>query len=164
MNNMNENDIKIDNFSGNFKFRVNGILTHNDEVLVVKMENNPFYCLPGGHVQMGEDSEKAVIREIKEETGYNAHINKLVTTTENFFTRKNGKKIHELGFYYLLNLDDKESINNKEYDMIEDNEDNISLHFKWIPIDELKNINFRPQELKEKIENKDIDFQHLIIK
>ena len=89
---MEDNDIKIDNLSWNFKFRVNGILMHNDEVLVVKMDNNPFYCLPGGHVKLGEDSKSAVIREIKEETGYDSHINKLVTTTENFFVRKNGKK------------------------------------------------------------------------
>ncbi len=157
---MNNNDIKIENLSGNFKFRVNGILIHNDEVLVVKMENNDFYCLPGGHVQIWEDSEKAVIREVKEETEYNTHINKLVTITENFFTRKNGKQIHELGFYYLLNLDNKEYINNKEYDVVEDN---ISLHFKWISINELKNVKFKPKEIKKKIENRDFDFQHLII-
>ena len=50
---MEDNDIKIDNGTGNFKFRVNGILMHDNEVLVVKMQNNPFYCLPGGHVQVG---------------------------------------------------------------------------------------------------------------
>lgn len=161
---MEDNDIKIDKLSGNFKFRVNGILMHNDEILVVKMDNNPFYCLPGGHVKIGEDSKSAVIREIKEETGYDSHINKLVTTTENFFVRKNGKKIHELGFYYLLNLDNKEVVNNKEYETIEENQEKINLHFKWIHISELKDVNFKPQELKEKIENKDIDFQHLIIK
>lgn len=161
---MENNDIKIDNLSGNFKFRVNGILMNKDEVLVVKMDNNPFYCLPGGHVKIGEDSKSAVIREIKEETGYDSHINKLVTTTENFFVRKNGKKIHELGFYYLLNLDDKKEVNVKEYETTEESEEKINLHFKWIPVNELKNINFKPQELKEKIENNDIDFQHLIIK
>lgn len=161
---MEDNDIKIDNLSGNFKFRVNGILMHDDEILVVKMNNNPFYCLPGGHVKLGEDSKSAVVREIKEETGYNSHINKLVTTTENFFVRKNGKKIHELGFYYLLNLDDKEVIDNREYETTEENEEKINLHFKWIPIKELKDIDFKPQELKEKLENGNVDFQHLIIK
>ena len=161
---MKNNDIKIENLSGNFKFRVNGILMNKDEVLVVKIDNNPFYCLPGGHVKIGEDSQNAVIREIKEETGYDSHINKLVTITENFFVRKNGKKIHELGFYYLLNLDDKKEVNVKEYETIEESEEKINLHFKWIPVNELKNIDFKPQELKEKIENKDIDFQHLIIK
>lgn len=161
---MENNDIKIDNLTENFKFRVNGILMHNDEVLVVKMDNNPFYCLPGGHVKIGEDSKSAVIREIKEETGYNSHVNKLITTTENFFVRKSGKKIHELGFYYLLNLDEKEEINKKEYEATEENEEKINLHFKWIPIDELKDVEFKPQELKEKLEKKDINFQHLIIK
>ena len=162
--NMENNDIKIDNLYGIFKFRVNGILMHDDKILVVKMDNNPFYCLPGGHVKLGEDSKSAVVREIKEETGYDSHINKLVTTTENFFVRKNGKIIHEIGFYYLLNLDDKEDINHKEYDTIEESEEKINLHFKWIPINELKDVDFKPQELKEKIENKDINFQHLIIK
>ena len=161
---MEDNDIKIDNLSGNFKFRVNGILMHDDEILVVKMDNNPFYCLPGGHVKLGEDSKSAVVREIKEETGYDSHINKLVTTTEDFFVRKNGKKIHELGFYYLLNLDDEEVINKKEYETTEENEEKINLHFKWIPINELKDVDFKPQELKEKLENGNIDFQHLIIK
>lgn len=161
---MESNDIKLDNMYGNFKFRVNGILMHNDEVLVVKMNPNSFYCLPGGHVKMGEDTQNAIIREIKEETGYNSHISKLITTTENFFIRKNGKKIHELGFYYLLNLDDKEQISKKEYKITEEDEEKIELQLKWIPINELKNIEFKPQELKEKIENKNIDFEHLIIK
>ncbi len=161
---MEDNDIKIDNLSGNFKFRVNGILMHDNEILVVKMDNNPFYCLPGGHVKLGEDSKSAVVREIKEETGYNSHINKLVSTTENFFVRKNGKKIHELGFYYLLNLNDEEIINKKEYETTEENEEKINLHFKWVQINELKDIDFKPKELKEKLENGNVDFQHLIIK
>lgn len=155
-----DNDIKIDNISRNFKFRVNGILMHNDEVLVVKMENNPFYCLPGGHVKFGEDTKSAVIREIKEETGYDSQINKLVAIIENFFVRNNGKKVHELSFYYSLNIDDKEIINDKEYEIIDEE---INHHFKWIPLEELENIDFRPQELKEKIRNKDIEFQHIII-
>lgn len=161
---MENNDIKIDNLYGNFKFRVNGILMHDAEILVVKMKNNSFYCLPGGHVKLGEDSKSAVIREIKEETGYDSHINKLIATTENFFVRKNGKKIHELGFYYLLNLDDKENINNEEYETTEESEEKVDLHFKWVSINELKNIEFKPQELKEKLENGNVDFQHLIIK
>lgn len=162
---MEDSDIKIDDLSGNFKFRVNGILMHDDnEILVVKMDNNPFYCLPGGHVKLGEDSKSAVVREIKEETGYDSHICKLVSVTENFFVRKNGKKIHELGFYYLLNLDNKEVINKKEYETAEENEEKINLHFKWVKINELKDIDFKPQKIKEKLENGNIDFQHLIIK
>lgn len=156
-----DSDVKINNSSESFKFRVNGILMHNDEVLVVKMENNSFYCLPGGHVKLGEDTKSAVIREIKEETGYDSQIDKLVATTENFFTRSNGKKVHELSFYYLLNINDKEIINDKEYEIIDEE---IKHHFKWTQLNELKNIDFKPQELKEKISNKNMEFQHFIIK
>jgi len=88
---MENNDIKIDNITENFKFRVNGVLVHDNEVLVVKIQKNPFYCLPGGHVKLGEDTQNAVIREIKEETGYNSHINKLITITENFLEKKENK-------------------------------------------------------------------------
>ena len=156
-----DSDVKINNSSESFKFRVNGILMHNDEVLVVKMENNSFYCLPGGHVKLGEDTKSAVIREIKEETGYDSQINKLVAITENFFVRSNGKKVHELSFYYLLNINDKEIINDKEYEIIDEE---IKHHFKWTQLNELKNIDFKPQELKEKISNKNMEFQHFIIK
>ncbi len=48
--------------------------------------------------------------------------------------------------------------------MLEENKEENTLHFKWIPINELKNIDFKPIELKEKIENKDNNFEHLIIK
>ena len=161
---MEENDIKIENLYGNVKFRVNGVLICNNEILVVKMSQNNFYCLPGGHVKIAESSREAMLRENKEETGYNAHIEKLIAITENFFTRKNGKKIHELGFYYLLKLDDKENITKKEYETQEENEEKINLHFKWDSIEELKNIDFKPTQLKEKLLNKNFEFEHFIIK
>ena len=161
---METDDVKINNLYGNFKFRVNGILIQNNEILVVKINPNSFYCLPGGHVKIGEDSQNAIIREMKEETGYDTHIIKLISVTENFFIRKNNKKIHELGFYYLLKLNSENEIKEKEYDMLEENEEENTLHFKWIPINKLKNIDFKPIEVKEKIENRDNNFEHLIIK
>lgn len=65
---MENKDIKINNSFERFKFRVNGILIHNNKILLVKIHKNTFYCLPGGHVKLGEDTESAIIREIKEET------------------------------------------------------------------------------------------------
>ena len=66
--------------------------------------------MPGGHVNLGEDSKKAIIREMKEETGYDVEINKLIFLVENFFMRNSGEKIHEISLYYLL--DTKEPIKN----------------------------------------------------
>lgn len=153
-------DIKIDDSYGSFKDRFNGILIYNNKILLVKMHSNSFYCLPGGHVKLGESSEEAIIREMKEETGYNVNVNKLVAITENFFTRKDGKKIHELGFYYLVDIYNQEikEINSKK------EEDNITLEFKWLDINKLGDIEFKPIEITEKIINKDLSFSHIIIK
>ena len=156
-------DIKIDSESENFKLRVNGVLIVDNEVLTVKIDNNPFYCLPGGHIKMGEDSKEAIIREIKEETGIDVQVEKLLSVTENFFTRKNGKKIHELGFYYLLNPN--EETKKQEREVIEEDEGNkTKLYLKWVDIDKMENIDFRPYQLKDKIKNKDESFKHILIK
>ncbi|HHH80313.1 MAG TPA: NUDIX hydrolase, partial [Thermoplasmatales archaeon] len=51
---------------------VDGIVTKNNEILLIKRKNNPFkgrWSLPGGFVNYGEKVEDAVIREVKEETG-----------------------------------------------------------------------------------------------
>ena len=91
-------DIKIDTNEGKFKFRVCGILKHNDKYLTVKMNSNNFYCLPGGHVELGEDTQTAVLREMHEELGYEIVIKKLVAINENFFLAEDGFKLHEIGF------------------------------------------------------------------
>ena len=39
------------------------------------------------------------------------------------------------------------------------NEEKINLHFKWVSIEELKNIDFKPTQLKEKLLNKNFFLQ-----
>ncbi|MDD3296996.1 MAG: NUDIX domain-containing protein [Candidatus Omnitrophica bacterium] len=51
------------------------------QVLVVKRNLNPGinqWSLPGGFVEVKETSQEACLRELKEETGINGRINKLV--------------------------------------------------------------------------------------
>ena len=69
-------DISIKSEEGKFKFRVCGVLEHNNKYLLVKMNENNFYCLPGGHVELGEDTDTAVVREMQEELGYQVKIKK----------------------------------------------------------------------------------------
>ncbi len=159
---MNNIDIEIENDFANFKLRVNGILIYENRVLGVQMQKNNFYCLPGGHIELFENSIEAVKREIKEETGYDTSVKKLISVAENFFTRKNGKKIHEISLYYLLETIEDIDIQ-KEYNIIEiDKDDEVHHHFKWIKLEELADINFQPKEIKEKIMKKNFDFEHFI--
>ncbi len=60
---------------------VDGIIFRDNTILLIKRKNNPFkgkWALPGGFVEYGETTEKAVIREIFEETGLNTKIKSLL--------------------------------------------------------------------------------------
>ena len=61
-------DIEFKTNEKKFKYRVNGMLIYKGKILVLKMKNNISYCLPGGHVELGESSAKAILREMFEET------------------------------------------------------------------------------------------------
>jgi ADP-ribose pyrophosphatase YjhB (NUDIX family) len=152
-------DIKISNGDNKFKFRVSGILIVDNKLLTVKIENNDFYCLPGGHVELMENTKDAIIREFYEETRIKVDIDRLVYVTENFFNGNLGN-CHEIGFYYLLKP--KNKIMTKDFNLIEkDKEGNVRLDFKWISIDNLEN--FKPEFIKEEIKNDSKDIKHFII-
>lgn len=81
-------DIEFKNKIQKFKYRVNGIVIHNNKILTIKMKNNISYCLPGGHVELGEDTNTAILREMLEELDTNVSIDKEIAIVENFYIDK----------------------------------------------------------------------------
>ena len=91
-----------------------------DKILVIKRRDVPVWVLPGGAIDIGEDSEKAIIREVLEETGLTVSIkrksalytpiNKLGTTTHLYEcaivsgTPTTGDETADIGFYPLNEL------------------------------------------------------------
>lgn len=147
-------DVKINCEEGKFKFRVCGILKVKDKYLTVKIQDNDFYCLPGGHVELGEDTDSAVLREMKEELGCEVKIIKLVSIIQNFFKDKNGKLFHELGYYYIVEPKNINDVNLDDYVVIEnDKGKEVRLEFKWFNLNELKKEKFLPEVLKEHLNN-----------
>ena len=60
---------------------VDGIVIYDGKIVLIKRKNPPFqgtYALPGGFVEHGETVERAVVREVKEETGLKTSIKRLV--------------------------------------------------------------------------------------
>jgi 8-oxo-dGTP pyrophosphatase MutT (NUDIX family) len=51
---------------------------NNKEILLVKRRDIPIWVLPGGGVEKDETPEQAVIREVKEETGFNVAVERKV--------------------------------------------------------------------------------------
>ena len=138
-------DIRIDNEFGKFKFRVCGILQHDDKYLTVKINKNGFYCLPGGHVELDEDTDSAVLREMQEELGYPIKIKRLIAVNQNFFKTEEGKPFHEIGFYYICEAVNKSDVCANDYVREElDKGELKTLALKWFTQEELKRVDFKP--------------------
>lgn len=74
----------------NFTIRVTGVLIEDEKILLVKQKVNDErnWSLPGGKLERGETLEQGIIREMKEETGLDVTVEKLlyicdVEATEN---------------------------------------------------------------------------------
>ena len=84
-----------------------GIVIHDGKILLTK-ENGKFH-LPGGGVELGEDPEDAVVREIREETGILVADPKLVDMNSSFFTWQESEQppnfthVQSLMLYYHCN-------------------------------------------------------------
>jgi len=70
------------------KFRpsIYGIIIKNNKILLSPQWDG--YDFPGGGVNIDETLEEALIREVWEETGYNAKMEKIVYSGTSFFTPK----------------------------------------------------------------------------
>ncbi len=122
------------------------VIIHNDKILVHKNINSDHYALVGGRVELGEDSESTVKREIKEEIGKEIEIIDYISTIENFF-KMNGKKYHEISFVYLAEFKDEKD------KLIQDTIKNIEgkdyLQYEWIQRDKIDQIPLRPVKIQE---------------
>lgn len=157
-------DIEIKTNDKKFKYRVNGIIIHNNKLLTLKMKNNISYCLPGGHVELGESSQNAILREMLEETQTEVSINTLFSIVENFYTDKNNLKTHELSFYYIVEPRNFDKIKFNNYSANELDKGIEKQHnFEWLDISSLANVDFRPSFIKNKLLSNNYSFEHIII-
>ena len=154
-------DVKIKCEEGNFKMRGAGLIVKEGKLLTVDICNNGFYCLPGGHVHLGESSLEAIKREMEEEVNLTCKEAKLLAIIENFFTGKENKKYHEVCYFYLYQPNEEVEV--KDYSRIENDEGELkNLDFKWLELKNLPNENFRPSVLQEKLAKGDFEFEHII--
>ncbi|MGI6330080.1 MAG: NUDIX hydrolase [Bacilli bacterium] len=145
-----------------FNFRVGVILINpiNKKILIQKKINHPYWLLPGGRVEMLEESQKAVIREIDEELGLKISSCQIKVLAESFFKLKE-TTYHELGFYYQGELKDDKNLYQEEEEFIKREKEYI---FKWERIDNLKKIDFRPQFLVDILLENDDKIYHIVEK
>jgi len=142
-----------------FNFRVAAIIYNEDrtKVLVLNSPGVDFCVLPGGRVDALESSEQSIIREMQEELNLDIKA-EIAVVFESFFELFD-VKYHEIAHYYFATSINDESIYGKD-GYIFGNEDKD--RFKWVSLEDLEGIDFRPKALIETIINNDTKLKHLV--
>ncbi len=141
--------------------RAVGIIKQNDKYLIMCVDDAPYYHLPGGHIDISENSLDAVKREIKEELDYDVVDAKLFCIQENFY-EKDGFAHHGVEYYYLIEIE--KSIDPVDRVVIE-NDRGIKKHLaiRWVTVEELAAVKLQPRTIKHLILNGSLDnLIHLI--
>lgn len=156
-----QKDVRINVNGKRFKFRVAGIIEHENKVLLVRMNDNPFYCFPGGHVELLEETSHAAQRELDEELYFKVKVKDLLFIHENFFEAK-GEKFHEMCFYFKADPMEENfkavDKNHKELDCGQW----VNHEYKWIDKNELKKVGAQPRLIIDSYINGDENFLHLV--
>ena len=139
-------DLTIDIKDYKLNIRAACIIKHNNKVLLHKSDDKDHYCLIGGRVEIGENSENTIRREIIEELGKEIDITRYVSTIENFFEFE-GSKYHEYMFVY------EGEFKNEKDKLIEDTLCNIEgkdyLKYYWVDLKDIDNVDIKPKVIKD---------------
>ena len=153
-------DISFKTNEGRFNYRVGGLIVQDNKLLIMQDQGQSYYYVPGGRIKMNEKSEDAVKREIREELGIEVNISRMLWVNENFFKEETlNEQFHEICFFYLLELKDKEALKEDEFTVDEDGK----IHtYYWKTLEEIKYINLYPQFLSEKIVDLPLHIKHIV--
>ena len=150
-----------DGFS--FRYRAAAIIIEDGCVLMAYNNRDNYYYSIGGGVHLGETSEEAVIREVKEETGIAYEVDRLAFVNECLFHGDGilaGKECHGIELYYLMKSKNNKPVGSgtrtgmTTYDAEE--------YVQWIPIKDLENYKIFPEFYKDKLSNVPREIEHFI--
>ncbi|VUW95581.1 NUDIX domain protein [Streptococcus constellatus] len=133
-------DITFCEENARFRYKAAAVIIEEGALAFMTNPDEDYFYPLGGAVQLGETSEDAVLREIKEETGQDYEIDRLLFIHENFFQQNPGKlaglNCHEISFYYLMKP------KGQQFPSISPNET-----VEWIPLERIEEYQAYPNFL-----------------
>lgn len=142
-----------------FNYRVAAVMIVDNHVLIHRQTKDEHWALPGGRVELQEDSQTSVVREVKEELGIDVKVEKLLWFTENFFDY-NDKNYHEIGLYYQVSpLNGSFNFHKEEFF----GEEGERLVYQWVPISSLEEFKLYPEFIRTSLSELPEAPQHLIV-
>jgi len=113
---------------------VGAIIVCNGKILLEKRKSEPGrgkWSVPGGLVELGESTEQAVIREVKEETGLDVENPELIDVVNNIIFDENGK----IEYHFII-VDYFVKLRGGELNAADDAEE-----LKWVALDDVEKYN-----------------------
>lgn len=84
-----------------YQHSAGGLIVRSGRILLISTQEGRRWQLPKGHIEAGETSEEAALREVREETGVTGRIVAPLPGVEYWFFDK-GSRIHKKVDYFLL--------------------------------------------------------------
>lgn len=137
-----------------FGVRATGLVVQDEKLYLVKSPEGKYYTL-GGAIQLGETTEEAVQREMKEEIGIEVELGPLAFIVENQFTLQE-KSYHQIEFLYIVTPLSNPAPNLKEGNSIRQCE--------WVAFADLEKLDLNPAFLKTELANWDGQLKHFMNK
>lgn len=150
-------DCTFNTEEGKFNLRVGAVITDGKRVLVTDYGSAvDFYTVIGGRVHFGETAEAAIVREIQEELGVKAEIDRLYSLEEKFF-RVGETVYHEIEFLFLIKPFDITKI---DYDAIHCDGENSNI--VWLDLDKTPDRPVFPRHLFKAAADPDEGVQFIV--
>jgi 8-oxo-dGTP pyrophosphatase MutT (NUDIX family) len=132
----NKDGEKFDVVADQLKFRpsVYGVIAREGKVLLVRQWDG--YDFPGGEINLGEKIENALVREVREETGFDVKPLWLLTIDDDFHKMTFGYSfVQSIQAYYLCDIvGGKLSKENFDVGQFEDKYMDLA---EWVDLDDI---------------------------
>lgn len=139
------------------KIAVRAIIIHEGKILLVKHKGKKYFSLPGGKLEGGEDMQSGLKRELIEELGKNATIERLCFVHEFEYPSEESIPNNNIEFFFRIKngADFLENLKGSHSEIELD-------HIEWVDIE--SNYEAKPDFLREEIiklnQNNDCPIQY----
>lgn len=131
------------------KIRVRSVIIKDNKVLLIKRtkKDSIYWVIPGGGVEKNETNEEALMRECEEELGVKIKINSLLLE---MFSKKPGTE-GQKEFFYLCDIIGGVLGSGQGPEFKQNSSYIGGYNIEWRNIDDLKEIDLKPEEIKDLI-------------
>ncbi len=152
--------VEVDTPGWRFQPRVAAVCVWRQHVLLQGALDGAFWVLPGGRLQPLELTSDALIRTMRWEIAQDVKVQRLLWVMEYVFP-KGGRSVHELGFYYAIDLPE----NSPFLDLTRDHagvERGHDLVLRWFPVGALVDVPLFPGFLRTAVRQLPDSPQHIV--